>query len=101
MQYILHEVEKEIYESGKDGIKIGIDERKLRRAIYARVPVKVVWGKKEMNINPKVWMKKGKLIPKIFNYPDNPMQLWYNFVKFPPEKTPEQKAKEEFLMFNV
>lgn len=99
MQFILHEVEKEIFESDNKGIRIGIDERKLRRAIYNRVPVKVIWNGLEKNINPVAWMKTGEMKPKVFLYKDNPMKLWYNFCKFEPVKSQEETKREEFLKY--
>lgn len=42
-------------------------------------------------ISPADWMRKSKVLRKVFRYPDNPMVLWIGTIgKLPDEKRVEQ-----------
>ncbi len=97
MQYI---VQKPIWK-GTDLINIGIRETFLKSAIKKREPIEVVCGDKRAYIDPKTFMKTGKLIEKVFKFPDNPMRLWQNNVKFEKEQTEDEKLKADFLKYNL
>ena len=89
---IPYEVEKPIWE-GDGIIDIGIRESILQDAIRRHDTIEVRYKGNRAFIDPKEWMKNGKLMLKVFRFPDNPMRLWEGRIIFD-IRTEEAKWKE-------
>lgn len=51
-------------------------------------------------VKPKQWVKTAKLKEEEVIYrPDEPMEFYYNYVKFEPKKSKEQLEYEEFKKY--
>lgn len=88
--------EKPIW-SGTGIINFAIREKTLKEAIASNEPFWIDYEGKSAIIDPRAWIKTGKLIEKVFRFPDRPMRLWQNTLKFEPELTEEEMAKTYLL----
>ena len=64
-----------------NGFYVAVDESKLRSAIRRRESIIIACPGIEATVSPKDWIKTGKRIEKVFNYPNNPMILYSNSIK--------------------
>jgi hypothetical protein len=63
------------------GTYVGIYDARIKRAIKRGVQLMIEIPQGIGIHDPKEWIKTGKKIEKVFNYPENPMIQYCNYVK--------------------
>jgi hypothetical protein len=53
----------------------------IKQAVKQHIPLRITTPEGSGEYWPKDWMKDAKKMEKVFNFPNNPMILWGNYVK--------------------
>lgn len=77
------------------GTNVSIRDTIVNRAIEQGLMLKIIIDGMGYGLHdPKTWKETGRVIKKVFNFPNNPMVLYSNYVKILPPQTEDQKLEE-------